>query len=129
MASSASSSASSSGHSLEWSLARFDPSTDSPPSPTPVCGVSVLLLSTLHLADHVLPAVNLLLIFISMGVISHSPPNFDAAVATYGADAASGPVMVNGIIPDQPIFASVNGLFNCIFACESSFLIPSLLLC
>lgn len=63
--------------------------------------------------------VNLLLIFLSMGVIAHSPPNFDAAVATYGADIASGPITVAGFLAAQPLFASVNGLFNCVFACQS----------
>ena len=61
-------------------------------------------------------AVNLLIIFISMGFVAHSPPNFQAAMATYGYTAAEAaqPVLVQAIV-SNPIFSQVNGVFNMVF--------------
>jgi hypothetical protein len=36
--------------------------------------------------------INLLIIFISMGFIGSSAPNYESAAAAYGEEAASGPV-------------------------------------
>lgn len=59
--------------------------------------------------------INLLIIFLSMGFIAHSPPNYAAAQASYGADIGMGPVIVQAI-RSQPVFAQVNGVFNMVFA-------------
>lgn len=62
-------------------------------------------------------AVNLLLIFLSMGFVAHSAPNYISAKATYGIDA--GPILVQSIV-HQPLFAQVNGVFNMVFGeCSS----------
>lgn len=59
--------------------------------------------------------INLLIIFLSMGFIAHSPPNYAAAASSYGADIGTGPVIVQAI-RSQPVFAQVNGVFNMVFA-------------
>jgi hypothetical protein len=58
--------------------------------------------------------LNLLLIFVSMGFVAHSPPNYEAAKASYG-DAASGPVSHQNFVT-APLATKVNGIMNMVFA-------------
>jgi hypothetical protein len=53
--------------------------------------------------------LNLALIFISMGFVAHSPPNFIAAKAAYGIDA--GPVITEKFV-NLPLSSKVNGIMN-----------------
>ena len=50
--------------------------------------------------------LNLLLIFISMGFVAHSPPNYESAMAAYGID--QGPVHTHAFV-SQPLWAKVRG--------------------
>jgi hypothetical protein len=58
--------------------------------------------------------LNLLLIFISMGFVAHSPPNYSGAQQAYG-DAASGPVTTHTFV-SSPLATKVNGIMNMVFA-------------
>ncbi|KAK4704241.1 hypothetical protein P7C70_g1968, partial [Phenoliferia sp. Uapishka_3] len=57
--------------------------------------------------------LNLLIIFLSMGFIAHSPPNYASAFASYGI--TEGPIIVQAVV-SQPVFSQVNGVFNMVFA-------------
>ncbi|KAK4050041.1 hypothetical protein OIO90_005231 [Microbotryomycetes sp. JL221] len=70
--------------------------------------------------------LNLLIIFITLGAMAHSQPNFAAAVQSYGAAVANGPVKVEAIrkLHTQD---GVNGAFNMVFAYGGSMIFPELL--
>lgn len=53
--------------------------------------------------------INLLIIFLSVGFVAHSPPNY-AAAARQGIEFSGPPKAV--AIVSQPIFSQVNGVFN-----------------
>lgn len=56
--------------------------------------------------------LNLLTIFISMGVIAHSAPNYESAAATYGYDInPPAPIMTYAIAPGS-LANKVNGAMN-----------------
>ncbi|GAA5898422.1 uncharacterized protein JCM6883_001018 [Sporobolomyces salmoneus] len=68
--------------------------------------------------------INLLIIFLSMGFVAHSPPNYAAAKAS-GIDY-SGPPKVVAVV-SLPIFAQVNGVFNMIFAYGGAMIFPEIM--
>ncbi|GAA5978577.1 hypothetical protein JCM5350_003147 [Sporobolomyces pararoseus] len=68
--------------------------------------------------------INLLIIFLSMGFVAHSPPNYAAAKAQ-GIDF-SGPPKIVAIV-SLPIFQQVNGVFNMIFAYGGAMIFPELM--
>ncbi|GAA5947707.1 hypothetical protein JCM3765_001044 [Sporobolomyces pararoseus] len=68
--------------------------------------------------------INLLIIFLSMGFVAHSPPNYAAAKAA-GIDY-SGPPKIVAIV-SLPIFSQVNGVFNMIFAYGGAMIFPELM--
>ncbi|GAA5856718.1 hypothetical protein JCM5353_003812 [Sporobolomyces roseus] len=68
--------------------------------------------------------VNLLIIFLSMGFMAHSPPNY-AAAKNSGIDY-SGAARVVAIV-SQPVFAQVNGVFNMIFAYGGAMIFPEIM--
>ncbi|KAK4701208.1 hypothetical protein P7C70_g5023, partial [Phenoliferia sp. Uapishka_3] len=68
--------------------------------------------------------INLLIIFISMGFIAHSPPNYAAATSSYGIP--QGPILVQTIV-HQPLFAQVNGVFNMVFAYGGAMIFPEIM--
>ncbi|KAM0754795.1 hypothetical protein T439DRAFT_377221 [Meredithblackwellia eburnea MCA 4105] len=68
--------------------------------------------------------LNLLVIFLSMGFVAHSAPNYAAAYSSYGI--SEGPVLVQAIV-NQPLFAQVNGVFNMVFAYGGAMVFPEML--
>ena len=65
--------------------------------------------------------LNLLLIFMSMGFVSHSPPNFESARASFGIEP--GPVETHKF-GTGPLFAKVNGIMNMVFAYGGAMIFP-----
>ncbi|GAA5932683.1 hypothetical protein JCM1841_006937 [Sporobolomyces salmonicolor] len=71
--------------------------------------------------------LNLLIIFISMGFIANSAPNYVAAAAEYGIPAGPNvPTRVVAVV-SQPIFAQVNGVFNMVFAYGGAMIFPEIM--
>lgn len=68
--------------------------------------------------------INLLIIFLSMGFVAHSPPNYAAAKAA-GIDY-SGPAKVVSVV-SLPIFSQVNGVFNMVFAYGGAMIFPEII--
>ncbi|EJU03673.1 hypothetical protein DACRYDRAFT_93955 [Dacryopinax primogenitus] len=67
--------------------------------------------------------LNLSVIFISMGFVAHSPPNYVAAVNSYGPIVASGPVQTATFV-DQTLYNKVNGVMNMVFAYGGAMIFP-----
>lgn len=65
--------------------------------------------------------MNLLIIFISMGFVAHSPPNFAAAKASFGLDP--GPIHTFKFV-SLPLFSKVNGIMNMVFAYGGAMIFP-----
>jgi hypothetical protein len=65
--------------------------------------------------------LNLSIIFITMGFVAHSPPNFAAALASFGV--AQGPVQTAAFVP-QTLFNKVNGIMNMVFAYGGAMIFP-----
>ena len=57
--------------------------------------------------------LNLLVVFLSVGFIAHSPPNYASAKAAYGI--SEGPV-VKQTFASYPFFERVNGVMNIVYA-------------
>jgi hypothetical protein len=57
--------------------------------------------------------MNLLVIFLSMGFIAHSPPNYAAAKAAYGIE--QGPI-IRQTFASYPFFERINGVMNIVYA-------------
>jgi hypothetical protein len=53
--------------------------------------------------------LNLALIFISMGFVAHSAPNYEAAAFSFGVEP--GPVETHAFVT-LPLWAKVNGIMN-----------------
>ncbi|PFH46273.1 hypothetical protein AMATHDRAFT_70223 [Amanita thiersii Skay4041] len=68
--------------------------------------------------------INLSIIFISMGFVAHSPPNFESAKKSLGVDP--GPVVTKAI-GDLPLFLRVNGIMNMVFAYGGSMIFPEMM--
>ncbi|KAI0687986.1 transmembrane amino acid transporter protein-domain-containing protein [Cytidiella melzeri] len=65
--------------------------------------------------------LNLLTIFITMGVVAHSAPNFAGAKAAYGLDPAP---VVKTAFTHLPLFAKVNGIMQMVFAYGGAMIFP-----
>lgn len=115
------------GRLLEWSLARFALLSSTAGSRTrtsildyPHC----ITFTFLFLFDpNSAVWLNLLLIFISMGVAAHTPPNFASAKAAYGSDVASGPIHTAAIV-SLPLFSKINGIMQMVFAYGGAMIFP-----
>ncbi|THU92102.1 hypothetical protein K435DRAFT_758442 [Dendrothele bispora CBS 962.96] len=68
--------------------------------------------------------LNLIIIFTSMGFVSHSPPNFAGAKAAYGIDP--GPIEKAAFV-SLPLNAKVNGIMNMVFAYGGAMIFPEFL--
>ncbi|KII95622.1 hypothetical protein PLICRDRAFT_121216 [Plicaturopsis crispa FD-325 SS-3] len=68
--------------------------------------------------------INLLIIFISMGFIAHSPPNFASAKSAYGIDP--GPIIKSAFV-SLPLADKVNGIMNMVFAYGGAMIFPEML--
>ncbi|TFK32210.1 transmembrane amino acid transporter protein-domain-containing protein [Crucibulum laeve] len=68
--------------------------------------------------------INLLIIFLSMGFIAHSPPNFDSAKKSLNVDP--GPVMTTKF-GHLPLAAQVNGIMNMVFAYGGAMIFPEMM--
>ncbi|KAI0094160.1 transmembrane amino acid transporter protein-domain-containing protein [Irpex rosettiformis] len=66
--------------------------------------------------------LNLLTIFITMGVVAHSPPNFAGATAAYGI-APTDPISKTAFT-HLPLFSKVNGIMNMVFAYGGAMIFP-----
>ena len=65
--------------------------------------------------------LNLLVIFITMGVVAHTPPNFASAKAAFGIDQA--PVQTSAFV-SLPLFSKVNGIMQMVFAYGGAMIFP-----
>ena len=65
--------------------------------------------------------LNLLVIFMSLGFIAHSPPNYAAAKAAYGV--AQGPV-VRQKFATYPLHQRINGVMNIVYAYGGATIFP-----
>ncbi|KAG6862480.1 hypothetical protein C0995_000026 [Termitomyces sp. Mi166 len=68
--------------------------------------------------------INLLIIFISMGVVAHSLPNFESAMRSFGTP--EGPVETHSFVP-LPLFNKVNGIMNMVFAYGGAMIFPEMM--
>ncbi|KAG5730954.1 N amino acid transport system protein [Termitomyces sp. T112] len=68
--------------------------------------------------------INLLIIFISMGVAAHSPPNFEAASRAFGTP--QGPVQTHAFEP-LALNDKVNGIMNMVFAYGGAMIFPEMM--
>jgi hypothetical protein len=69
--------------------------------------------------------INLLIIFISMGVVAHSLPNYAVANAA-NSTLGTGPVFVHAF-NSQDLIGQVNGMFNMVFAYGGAMLFPEMM--
>ena len=61
--------------------------------------------------------LNLLVIFLSMGFIAHSPPNYAAANAAYGLSTGNNAApVVKQAFASYPFFERINGVMNIVYA-------------
>ena len=65
--------------------------------------------------------LNLLIIFLSMGFIAHSAPNFVSAKLSFGVDP--GPVHTAAFV-SLPLFSKVNGVMQMVFAYGGAMIFP-----
>lgn len=65
--------------------------------------------------------LNLLVIFITMGVVAHSPPNFASALTSLGQP--EGPVVKSAFV-SLPLFSKVNGIMQMVFAYGGAMIFP-----
>lgn len=65
--------------------------------------------------------LNLLTIFITMGVVAHSAPNYAGAKAAYGLDPAP---IVKTAFTHEPLFDKVNGIMQMVFAYGGAMIFP-----
>ncbi|KAF8636277.1 hypothetical protein AX17_003668 [Amanita inopinata Kibby_2008] len=68
--------------------------------------------------------INLSIIFISMGFVAHSPPNFEAAMKSLGVPR--GPVVTAKFV-SLPLFSKINGIMNMVFAYGGSMIFPEIM--
>jgi len=69
--------------------------------------------------------INLLIIFMSMGVVAHSLPNYAVANAANNT-LGTGPVIVQAFNA-QDLIGQVNGMFNMVFAYGGSLIFPEMM--
>ncbi|KAK3068342.1 hypothetical protein LTR53_014175 [Teratosphaeriaceae sp. CCFEE 6253] len=68
--------------------------------------------------------LNILVIFLSMGFIAHSPPNYASAEASYGIPA--GPV-VKQAFATYPFYERINGVMNIVYAYGGATIFPQII--
>ncbi|KAG6812379.1 hypothetical protein H0H92_003192, partial [Tricholoma furcatifolium] len=68
--------------------------------------------------------INLLIIFITMGVVAHNPPNFVSAEKSLGV--TPGPVVTASFV-SLPLFNKVNGIMNMVFAYGGAMIFPEIM--
>ncbi|PCH34695.1 amino acid transporter [Wolfiporia cocos MD-104 SS10] len=68
--------------------------------------------------------INLAIIFISMGFVAHSPPNYAAAESAYGIGI--GPIEKSAFV-SLPLSSKVNGIMNMVFAYGGAMIFPEML--
>lgn len=68
--------------------------------------------------------INLAIIFISMGFVAHSPPNYASAFQSLGV--TEGPVLKQNFV-QQPLFYQVNGVFQMVFAYGGAMIFPEIM--
>ncbi|KAF9456754.1 oligopeptide transporter protein [Collybia nuda] len=68
--------------------------------------------------------INLSIIFISMGFVAHSPPNFDAAAKSLGVE--KGPIKTEKF-GSLPLFSRVNGIMNMVYAYGGGMIFPEMM--
>lgn len=68
--------------------------------------------------------INLLIIFLTMGFVAHSAPNYAAAAAS--GVKYSGPAKVVAVV-SLPVFQQVNGVFNMVFAYGGAMIFPEII--
>ncbi|KIL60799.1 hypothetical protein M378DRAFT_83314 [Amanita muscaria Koide BX008] len=68
--------------------------------------------------------INLAIIFISMGFVAHSPPNFAAAASSLGVEA--GPVVTAKYV-SLPLYNQINGVMQMVFAYGGAMIFPEIM--
>ncbi|KAF8239666.1 hypothetical protein L208DRAFT_1236102 [Tricholoma matsutake] len=68
--------------------------------------------------------INLAIIFISMGFVAHSPPNFAAAETSLGV--SKGPVVTQAFV-HLPLYSQINGIMNMVFAYGGAMIFPEIM--
>ncbi|KAF8178624.1 transmembrane amino acid transporter protein-domain-containing protein [Mycena galopus ATCC 62051] len=68
--------------------------------------------------------LNILVIFLSVGFVAHSAPNYSAAKAAYGISA--GPV-VRSAFATYPFFERINGVMNIVYAYGGATIFPQII--
>ncbi|KAK0280145.1 hypothetical protein LTR35_008296 [Friedmanniomyces endolithicus] len=68
--------------------------------------------------------INILVIFLSMGFIAHSPPNYASAKASYGIPA--GPV-IKQAFATYPFYERINGVMNIVYAYGGATIFPQII--
>ncbi|GAB7342548.1 hypothetical protein MBLNU457_g0726t1 [Dothideomycetes sp. NU457] len=68
--------------------------------------------------------LNLLVIFLSVGFIAHSPPNYASAKAAYGVKA--GPVVTQAFAT-YPFYSRINGVMNIVYAYGGATIFPQII--
>ncbi|KAK2464848.1 hypothetical protein APHAL10511_003147 [Amanita phalloides] len=68
--------------------------------------------------------INLSIIFISMGFVAHSPPNFAAANQSLGVD--QGPVVSETFV-SLPLYSKINGVMNMVYAYGGAMIFPEIM--
>ncbi|KAF8735056.1 hypothetical protein AX14_002816 [Amanita brunnescens Koide BX004] len=68
--------------------------------------------------------INLAIIFISMGFVAHSPPNYTAAASSLGV--SQGPVVTAKFV-DLPLYLKMNGVMNMVFAYGGAMIFPEIM--
>ncbi|KAK4555623.1 hypothetical protein LTR86_007376 [Recurvomyces mirabilis] len=68
--------------------------------------------------------INLFVIFLSVGFIAHSPPNYTAAKASYGIEA--GPVITQKFAT-YPFYERINGVMNIVYAYGGATIFPQII--
>ncbi|KAF8635158.1 hypothetical protein AX15_000500 [Amanita polypyramis BW_CC] len=68
--------------------------------------------------------INLSIIFISMGFVAHSPPNYIAAKQSLGVD--QGPVVTLKFV-SLPLYSKINGVMNMVFAYGGAMIFPEIM--
>ncbi|KAK2461346.1 hypothetical protein APHAL10511_006631 [Amanita phalloides] len=68
--------------------------------------------------------INLTIIFISMGFVAHSPPNYAAAKQALGVN--QGPVLTEKFVT-LPLYNRINGIMNMVFAYGGAMIFPEIM--
>ncbi|KAF8626471.1 hypothetical protein AX15_004862 [Amanita polypyramis BW_CC] len=81
-------------------------------------------LKNFSLLSNICVWLNLSIIFISMGFVAHSPPNYAAAKRSLGVD--QGPVVTQKFV-NLPLYLKMNGVMNMVFAYGGAMIFPEIM--